>query len=154
MNTSPEHWHFHTRRRVEFSDTDLGGIVHFSRFFVWMEIAEHEFLRSLSASVDLEIDGFRAGWPRLAVACQFRSPAHFEDVLDVDLAVARRGRTSMTYRLRFRLGDRLVAEGELSAACCLLDHPDGLQAVPIPAELAARIDASVAAANAAGGGRG
>ena len=40
---------FRTRRRVEFVDTDMGGIVHFSRFFVFMETAEHEFLEALQS---------------------------------------------------------------------------------------------------------
>ena len=43
---------FQTRRKIEFSDTDMAGIVHFSRFFIFMETAEHEFLRSLGTSVD------------------------------------------------------------------------------------------------------
>jgi acyl-CoA thioester hydrolase len=34
---------FHATRRIEFPDTDMAGIVHFSRFFVFMEAAEHEF---------------------------------------------------------------------------------------------------------------
>jgi len=38
---------YRTRRRIEFSDTDAGGLVHFARFFVFMEIAEHELLRAL-----------------------------------------------------------------------------------------------------------
>jgi len=38
---------FRTTRRVEFGDTDMAGIVHFARFFCFMESAEHEMLRSL-----------------------------------------------------------------------------------------------------------
>ncbi|MEE8147584.1 MAG: hypothetical protein V3T24_08275, partial [Longimicrobiales bacterium] len=52
-----------TRRRIEFADTDMGGIVHFARFFVFMETAEHEFLRSLGTSVDRHVDGHRISWP-------------------------------------------------------------------------------------------
>ena len=33
------------QRRVEFSETDAAGIVHFSNFFRYMEGAEHAFLR-------------------------------------------------------------------------------------------------------------
>ena len=42
---------FRVKRRVEFADTDMAGIVHFSAFFVYMEQAEHELLRSLGLSV-------------------------------------------------------------------------------------------------------
>ena len=33
-------------RRVEFGDTDLAGIMHFSNFFRFMEAAETDFLRA------------------------------------------------------------------------------------------------------------
>ena len=48
---------FHTTRFVEFSDTDMAGIVHFSAFFKYMEAAEHELLRSLGFSVYSEVGG-------------------------------------------------------------------------------------------------
>ncbi len=57
---------FRTSRRMEFVDTDMGGIVHFSRFFVFMETAEHQFLDAVGTSVVLEIDGDQIGWPRVA----------------------------------------------------------------------------------------
>ena len=44
-------YEFRCRQRVEFADTDMAGIVHFSNFFRYMERAEHEFLRSLGLSV-------------------------------------------------------------------------------------------------------
>ena len=42
---------FVTRRRVEFMDTDMAGIVHFATFFRYMETAEHELLRKLGIPV-------------------------------------------------------------------------------------------------------
>ena len=53
---------FTITRRVEFSETDAGGIVHFTNFFRYMEYAEHAFFRSLGRSIaDAELD---IGWPR------------------------------------------------------------------------------------------
>ncbi|MGY8650976.1 MAG: acyl-CoA thioesterase, partial [Verrucomicrobiia bacterium] len=50
-------------RRVEFSETDAAGIVHFANFYRYMEYAEHAFFRSLGRSiVDLDLD---IGWPRV-----------------------------------------------------------------------------------------
>ena len=42
---------FKLRRQVEFSDTDMAGIMHFSNFFRFMEAAEHAFFRSLGFSI-------------------------------------------------------------------------------------------------------
>ena len=60
---------FRTTRRIEFEDTDAARIAHFSRFYVFMEQAEHAFLRSLNLSVEMELEGRRLGWPRLAASC-------------------------------------------------------------------------------------
>ena len=40
-----------TRRRVEFVDTDLEGMVHFARYLVYMETAEHELIRAAGATI-------------------------------------------------------------------------------------------------------
>ena len=59
---------FSITRRVEFSETDLAGIMHFTNFYRWMEICEHEFLRSLGLSVDMVDENGRFGWPRVKAA--------------------------------------------------------------------------------------
>ena len=58
----PKH-EFNITRMVEFNETDMAGIVHFSVFFRYMEYAEHAFFRSLGSSiVDPEL---AVGWPRV-----------------------------------------------------------------------------------------
>ncbi len=114
---------FTYRRRIDYSDTDMGGIVHFSRFFVFMETAEHEFLRARGTSVDRTVDGVRISWPRVSATCDFKSPARFGDVLDVRVRVVRRGAKSMTYGFEFWREDTLLAEGKTTAACCIM-HPN------------------------------
>ena len=58
---------FSITRRVEFSETDLAGIMHFTNFYRWMEICEHEFLRSLGLSVDMEDENAPDGVPDLPI---------------------------------------------------------------------------------------
>jgi len=89
------------RRRVEFRDTDAAGIMHFSMFFVYMEQAEHELLRSLGLSV-LEHDASGAiSWPRVAVACDYRQPLRFEDEFEIEVSISRMGEKSVTSAFRF-----------------------------------------------------
>ncbi len=132
---------FHTQRRVEFADTDLGGICHFSRYLVFMETAEHQFLEALGTSVHIESEGQTVGWPRVSVRCDYKSPARFGDVLDLRVRVLRKGTKSLTYRISVSTGGRPVAEGEVTAVCCVLDAAgEGLRAIPIPSPLAERIE--------------
>lgn len=127
-------------RRIEFADTDMAGIVHFARFFVFMETAEHEFLLAAGApGVHFEHEGERIGWPRVAASCQYKSPAKLGDVLDILVRVKRKGRRSMTYSFELKIGDRPVAQGELSSICCALGGEE-LRPVPIPPFLADKIE--------------
>lgn len=131
--------HFHTKRRIEFADTDLAGIVHFARFFVFMETAEHEFLRSLGTSVSTTHEGDQIGWPRLAASCEYLSPLRFEDEVDILVKVKRKGRKSLTYSFEFRRGDTLIARGQMTSACCICNPGEAIRAIPIPEELARKI---------------
>jgi acyl-CoA thioester hydrolase len=131
---------FRTRRRVEFADTDLAGIVHFSNFFRYMESAEVDFLHTLGLSVRLEWEGQSLGFPRVAAACDYLSPATFEDVLEVAVLVENVGRKSVSYRFEFSKGERPVARGRVTCVCCRVLPGHRLESVEIPATLRARLE--------------
>lgn len=131
---------FRTRRKIEFADTDMAGIVHFARFMVFMETAEHEFLEAIGTNVSIESDGKQLGWPRVQVACQYSSPARFGDCLDIHLRVVRKGVTSMTYGFTFERDGTLIATGEVRTVCCELGADGKLCSIPIPAAIADKIE--------------
>jgi len=133
-------YEFKTRRRVEFADTDMGGICHFSRFFVFMETAEHLFLESLGTSVALEHEGRTLGWPRVAASCEYKRPARFGETIEMHVRVTRKGVKSMSYEVTFSRDGELLATGNMTSVCCVLDAPEGVQAIPIPAFIADKID--------------
>ena len=54
---------FKLTRRVDFSDTDMAGIMHFSNFFRFMEAAEQAFFRSLGFSIYDTRRHPGIGWP-------------------------------------------------------------------------------------------
>ena len=127
---------YRTRRRVEFRDTDAAGIMHFSTYFTCMEEAEHELLRSLGTSVvaPLDPDNSELGqlsWPRVAADCQYVGSARFEDVLEIEVQVARIGSSSVTYRFRFSVDSREIAHGSLTCVCCRFVAGSPPEAVPI-----------------------
>lgn len=126
---------FHARRRVEFADTDAGGIVHFARFFVFMETAEHELLRSVGFVAHATHDGRTIGWPRVAASCSYHSPARYGDELDIEVSIRHKGRSSMTYGFRIACGERLVATGEIKTVCCVMHEGGRLESIAMPAKL-------------------
>lgn len=126
------HAPFHTTRLVEFSDTDMAGIMHFSAYFRYMEAAEHELLRSIGLSVYSEIDGAAISFPRVAASCQYRSPVRCENVLDIDVSIRRVGTKSITYEFKFTHAGRDVATGEMTSVCCRVEHGQAPVSMPIP----------------------
>ena len=44
-------YEFKVIRQVEFSETDMAGLMHFSNFFRFMESTEHAFFRSLGLAL-------------------------------------------------------------------------------------------------------
>lgn len=132
---------FRTTRRVEFHQTDAAGIAHFSTFFIYMEEVEHEFLRSRGLSVMMRDEQGVISWPRVAATCQYRSAARFEDLLEVEMRIARLGAKSVTWGFRFSLAGKEVATGEMSAVCCRLKADGTPRSIPIPEEIRRKISA-------------
>ena len=113
---------FKTTRRVEFRDTDMAGIVHFSNFFTYMEQAEHALLRKLGLGVICTIDGEKVSFPRVNAQCNYRTAIRFEEMIDIHVSVARIGEKSITYAFDFFRGEAKVADGTVTVVCCHFDH--------------------------------
>jgi YbgC/YbaW family acyl-CoA thioester hydrolase len=133
---------FRTTRRVEFGDTDMAGIVHFSNFFRYMEAAEQAFLRARGLSVALSWEGQHLGFPRVAASCDYFKPVRFEDVLDITVTLAKLGHKSITYAFEFHLEGQLCARGQVSSVCCrVFPETHSIESVEIPGSLRVRLTA-------------
>ena len=137
-------YEFKITRRVEFSETDMAGIVHYANFFRYMEIAEHSFFRSLGFSVITRHVDPPVGWPRVHASCDFKQPLHFEDEVEVHMVVTEKKAKSLSYEFRFRKLNAHppveVARGKLTVVCVTRDAHGKMGAVPIPKEIADKIE--------------
>ena len=130
------------RRRVEFVDTDLAGIVHFSNFFRYMEQAEHAFIRSLGYSIHMEEEGQTIGWPRVHASADFRRPLRVEQEFEVEVLVKEIRSKSVRYAFRFRIvgQSEVLAAGEMVSVCASYDKEAGrMKAIPIPEGIRSQI---------------
>jgi acyl-CoA thioester hydrolase len=132
--------HFRTTRRVEFGDTDMAGIMHFSNFFKFMEVAETSFLHSLGYSVTWVADGIRYGFPRVSVKCDFFKPARFEDELVMEVRVAKVGTKSVTYQILFLKNEDKIAEGQVTSVLCRGKAHGMMETIEIPMEMRAKLE--------------
>lgn len=86
-------------REVAFGDTDAGGWVHFPNVLRYVEEAEHAFLKSRGVLV---FDRALGGWPRVNVNCDFSKPLQFGDRVEVQLAIAQIGNSSVTWKFELQ----------------------------------------------------
>lgn len=130
---------YRTTRRVEFADTDTARIMHFAKFFNFMEEVEHEFLRSRGLSVMMDHHAIHLGFPRVAASCDFLKPLKFEEVVEIALRIERLGSKAITYQMSFSKDGMAVAKGTLTV-CCVRVEPNGaFHAIPIPDDIRAKL---------------
>lgn len=130
------------RRLVEFSDTDMAGIVHHAVYYRYMEAAEHAFFRSLGMTVAPPKTVASVGWPRVHTEADFSAPLRFEDEVEIQLLVAEKKSKALTYAFRLRKLNTPepyeVARGKITVVCIKL--VDGkMKATRIPKAIADKI---------------
>ena len=128
---------FRYARRVQFAETDLAGIVHFSWIFRYMEEAEHAAWRA--AGLSIAERGGPLGWPRVAASFEFRNPLHFEDEIEVVIRLADVGSRSLQYEHTIVRGDVVIGSGRITTVCVQKTAEGQMRAVEIPAEILERL---------------
>ncbi len=128
---------FRYPRRVQFHETDMAGIVHFSAYFKYMEEAEHALWRSVGMSIS-PVDA-QVGFPRVSATCDFKAPLKFEDECEVDIEVQAIGRRSITYACILRRGDLVVATGRMTSVCVVRDADAVVRSTDLPEAIVTRL---------------
>lgn len=139
---------FRDRRRIEFYETDMAGIVHFSNFFRFMESAEHAFFRSLGLSLHRDEGGNMSGWARVRASCEYRLPLRYMDEVEIELTVRTKKKSSLAYDFVFRrVADRdgptppdEVALGELEVVHVTASGGSRMKSSPMPEAVAHQIE--------------
>jgi acyl-CoA thioester hydrolase len=128
---------FRYTRRVQFAETDLAGIVHFSWMFKYMEEAEHALWRAAGLSVAAPGDHIR--WPRVSATFDFRSPLRFEDEFIVTVRIDDVTRRTIRFGFAIERGETVIGSGTLTAAAVSKDEDGTLRSVTVPPDIAERL---------------
>ena len=80
--------------RVPFVDVDSSLRIHFTAMFRYMEVAEHELMRSLGLPYATALRTL--AFPRVHLDCDFHRAIAYDDELDVTATVERVGGSSWT----------------------------------------------------------
>ncbi|HAY99389.1 MAG TPA: 4-hydroxybenzoyl-CoA thioesterase [Opitutae bacterium] len=137
-------YEYTSTRRIEFSETDMAGLVHFSNFFKYMETAERDFFEAAGVDLIRTQPGELVGWPRARAECKFSAPLRFGETIDIHLAVKAIKDRSIDYQFRiFRRnpdGSQTQAgKGHMTTILAQLCGDGELRSIDLPDDLRARI---------------
>ena len=68
--------------------------IHFTAMFRYMEVAEHELMRSLGFQYATSLKSY--AFPRVHLECDFQGAIRYDDEIDVTARIERVGATSWT----------------------------------------------------------
>jgi acyl-CoA thioester hydrolase len=130
------------KRRVQFYETDMAGLVHFSSFFRYMEEAEHALWRESGLSI--APPGAEIGFPRIAASFEYHRPLRFEDEFEVHIRIIAITERTMQYQCVISREDKRMATGSLTIACVSKRPSEPLGSRSIPPEVAERFEVAPA----------
>jgi len=94
--------------RIYYEDTDAGGVVYHANYLRYMERARTEWLRDMGhelTNLKQEQDFI---FVVRSVSLDFLRPAHLNDLLQVHVSVARKGKVSLDIQHKIYREDALV----------------------------------------------
>ncbi len=108
--------------RVRFGHADPAKIVYYPRFFEWFHDAMEAMFEDVSGRPYAEVlEGTRAGFPAVSLACEFKAPARFGELVDVEVFLSRLGERSGTFEYRVRRRGELLATATVKVSVIDLD---------------------------------
>ncbi|MER6304439.1 thioesterase family protein [Streptomyces sp. NPDC001657] len=103
---------FTHRLRVRYSECDQQNVVFNGHYLFYYDVAVTELWREAAGGYAAML----AEGADLVVAearIRYRQGARFDEVLDIEMPVTHLGTTSMIVSPRFKVGERLIADGEV-----------------------------------------
>ncbi|MCA9609394.1 MAG: acyl-CoA thioesterase [Myxococcales bacterium] len=113
---------FRHRVRVQYIDTDKGGVVHHAAYLRFLEAARVELMRARGIDYRaFEIDE-RKGIPVAEAHLRYKRPCFFDDLLEIETWVSVCNRAKLRFDYRVWRGEELVLTGEITCACVDMDR--------------------------------
>jgi acyl-CoA thioester hydrolase len=96
--------------RVIFGDTDQMGVVYYANYLRYFESSRAHYWRALNRSYK-DLEAWDVALPVVEASCNYKRPALYEDLLEIDVEVSELRGASMRFRYQVWRGAELLAEG-------------------------------------------
>ena len=128
--------------RTRVSECDLQGVVFNARYGEYVDLAVTEYFRALGYGAELK--NYELDYQLVKQTTEWKSPARFDDVIEISVQAKHLGNTSFTMLCEFRIADAPAIIATSETVYVLVDH-DTLTKKKIPDALRANIERGVEA---------
>ncbi len=130
---------FKTSFTIEWGDCDEAGIVFYPNYFYWFDSAFHRLLRDRGMGVRDIRQRFGAITPIVEAHSEFRAPARYEDVLEIEIGVRRDGKRRFRVDYHFSTGGKTIGTGYEVRAWARLNEDGTIKSAPLNSEFLAAL---------------
>jgi acyl-CoA thioester hydrolase len=111
----PEGFRFRCPVRVRYSEVDRQGIVYYSRYLEYVDVAHIEYFRAVGFEYRDLIERHGLDPSVIQARLEYKRPARFDEVLQVQARVVAIGRSSfrMEYEITRPQGDDAIASAQI-----------------------------------------
>jgi acyl-CoA thioester hydrolase len=96
--------------QIIFGDTDQMGVVYYGNYLRFFEGARASFWRALGRSYK-DLETAQIALPVIEAHCNYKRPALYEDLIEVDVRVAEVRSASLRFEYTVHRGSELLADG-------------------------------------------
>lgn len=104
---------FHHTLRVRWAEADMQGIVFNGHYLTYADVGITEYFRAMGQTYSGETGVNGSDFFAVRTLLEYRSPARFDDLLDVHVRIARLGNSSMQFLIGIYRGEELLVNGEI-----------------------------------------
>lgn len=129
---------FTTERKIRFSHCDPAGIVYFVNFFDMVSGAvEDWFSEAFGFDAHSTFIRSRVGFPIVNTSCEFFRPCHLGDRLQLELMIAKLGRSSIEFGVTGKVGEEEKFRARHKVVLMSLETQ---RALPIPMDMREKME--------------
>lgn len=99
--------------RVRWAEADLQGIVFNGHYLTYADVGITEYFRAMGQAYDADTGVKGADFFAVRTLLEYKSPARFDELLDVHVRIARLGNSSMQFAIGIYRGEELLVTGEV-----------------------------------------
>lgn len=128
---------FRSTFTIEWGDCDEAGIVFYPNYFYWFDCTFQRLLRARGLSQRDVRSRFGAVTPIVDAHAEFRAPARYDDVLDIDAAIEPASERRLRIDYRMSCAGKPIGSGYEVRAWALIDHDGAIKGAALDPEFLA-----------------